>query len=244
MSSTAITRSNPGREASRLDREDSLSTKSRRPTADHLIGSVPEMRRFGTEQGFCVVNARAGDHHDIHALLVSVLHQPSSAEFQAQLDDPFYEPNDRLLVKRGNQIVAHARISNREMHLSGRLLPISSLSDLVVLPEYRGEDCALELVHAAECAMIESGSQMAFLHSSTWILRSIRLDGRCAPQLLNRWCSRHFVETSATGNTCSQPARAGRTADEYSHVAPRRTSGPNTPVQAKIRTRVRSFNTH
>lgn len=165
MSSTAATHTNSDRDTSRRTVANSLPTTSRRATANRHLGVVPEAHRFGTDQAFRIVPARAGDHHDLQALLVSVLHQPSSAEFHAQLDDPFYEPSNRLLVKRGNQIVGHVRIANREMHFSGRLIPISSLSDLVVLPEYRSEGCALELVQAAERAIVESGSQMAFLRT-------------------------------------------------------------------------------
>lgn len=165
MNSTAATRRDFDRETSRRTATDSLPPKPRRPVAENLLGAVPEPHRFGTEQAFRIVPARSGDHHDLQTLLVSVLHQPSSAEFHAQLDDPFYEPSDRLLVKRNQQIVAHTRITNREMHFAGKLSPISALSDLVVLPEYRGEGCAQELVKAAERAMIQGGSRMAFLRT-------------------------------------------------------------------------------
>jgi predicted acetyltransferase len=113
------------------------------------------------------VTARPGDHHSVHRLLVSLLHEPTAAEFQAQLEDPFYEPTDRLLVKRGEQIVAHTRLTNREMQFGGALIPISKLNDLVVLPEYRGEGCATELLRAAERTMIDNGTKIAFLRTQT-----------------------------------------------------------------------------
>src|SRR3954465_13146049 len=43
--------------------------------------------------------AKTGDHPLIHGLLVSIFHGPTLAEFQAQLDEPGYEPVDRLIVK-------------------------------------------------------------------------------------------------------------------------------------------------
>src|SRR5215207_11131755 len=46
-----------------------------------------------------LVPARAGDHAAIHHLLLSQFRGPSPLEFQAQLDEPLYEPTDRLLVK-------------------------------------------------------------------------------------------------------------------------------------------------
>lgn len=165
MTSTAATRSKSDRQTDPPIDDETRPRESRRPVAESVLGVIPPPHRFGTDQAFRIVPARAGDHHDLHALLVSVLHQPSSAEFHAQLDDPFYEPSDRLLVKRNYQIVAHTRIANREMQFAGRLWPVSTLSDLVVLPEYRNEGCAAELLKAAERSIVESGSQMAFLRT-------------------------------------------------------------------------------
>lgn len=165
MSSTAATSTKSDRDTTVLPAPESLSRQSRRLVSDSLLSGLPVAHRFGTDETFRIVPARAGDHHDLHALLVSVLHQPSSAEFHAQLDDPFYEPSDRLLVKRNHQIVAHARVANRQMHFGGALMPISTLSDLVVLPEYRSEGCATELVKAAEQSIVKNGSRMAFLRT-------------------------------------------------------------------------------
>lgn len=165
MNSTAATRGKSDRQTTQPDAAEALSPRSSRPVSDSVLGVLPPSHPFGADQAFRIVPARAGDHHDLHALLVSVLHQPRSAEFHAQLDDPFYEPSDRLLVKRNSQIVGHARIANREMHFAGRLLPVSSLSDLVVLPEYRSEGCAPELLKAAEQLIVQNGSRMAFLRT-------------------------------------------------------------------------------
>jgi predicted N-acetyltransferase YhbS len=165
MNSTAPTSTKSGRETTVRSATDSLPRHSHQSVNDSRLGVAPVTPRFGTEQAFRIVPARAGDHHDLHALLVSVLHQPGSAEFHAQLDDPFYEPGNRLLVKRHHQIVAHARVAHREMHFGGGLIPVSTLSDLVVLPEYRSEGCAAELVKAAEQSIVETGSRMAFLRT-------------------------------------------------------------------------------
>src|ERR1700704_1849440 len=60
-----------------------------------------------------LVPARAGDHPAIHQLLLSQFRGPSSVEFQAQLDEPLYEPTDRLLVKQRDDVVAHLRLTKR-----------------------------------------------------------------------------------------------------------------------------------
>lgn len=162
MASTAVRTSTPT--SQQVAQAAGVATSP--PPAIELGGEATGIgRRFGTDDSFRVLTARPGDHHAIQRLLVSVFHQPSSSEFQAQLEDPFYEPSDRLVVKRVEQVVAHARAVNREMHFGDRILPVSTISDLAVLPEYRSEGCASELLRAAEHAIIDGGAKIAFLRT-------------------------------------------------------------------------------
>ena len=48
-----------------------------------------------------------------------------SGEFQSQLDDPHYRPQDRLLVRRANQLIGHARIVRRLIRFGPASLPIA-----------------------------------------------------------------------------------------------------------------------
>ena len=111
------------------------------------------------------VQARPGDHHMIHHLLVSVLHQPSMTEFQAALEDPFYEPSDRLLIKRAQQIVAHTHLLKRQLHFGPCRLPTTIISDLAVAPEFRGQECGTRLMQAAAERMLEDGSALGMLRT-------------------------------------------------------------------------------
>src|SRR5258705_4755055 len=72
--------------------------------ASPSIVSAPRLR---------LAMAKTGDHPLIHELLVSVFHGPTLAEFQAQLDEPGYEPADRLIVKDGEEIAAHLRLARQ-----------------------------------------------------------------------------------------------------------------------------------
>ena len=83
-----------------------------------------------------------GDHPSIHLLLQTVFHGPSAAEFQAQLDDPYYEPCHRIVVKRSERIVSHVRLSNRVMNFGLMMVPVALVSDLATLPEYSRQGCA------------------------------------------------------------------------------------------------------
>lgn len=108
--------------------------------------------------------ASAGDHHTIHRFLLSVGQPVSQGEFQSQLDDPYYEPTDRLLVKRQDQIIAHARTIRREMKVGSLVCPVTWLDEVVSLPEFGGS-CAVPLIQAAETAMLEDGSVLGLVRT-------------------------------------------------------------------------------
>ena len=110
-----------------------------------------------------VVPASAGDHPMIHQFLVSVFHGPSAAEFQARLEEPSYEPSDHLLIRSGNQIVAHLRLMSREIQFGRLVLPVGILADLATLPEYRGHGCATALLAAARKVLLRNGAALGML---------------------------------------------------------------------------------
>lgn len=109
--------------------------------------------------------ATAGDHLAIHRLLRQVTQQPSEAEFQAQLDEPSYEPMDRLVVKHGRQVIAHARIIRREMHYETAAVPVAYVEDVVTLPEYRRCGLAKALVKTAEQIAATDGAVLGLLRT-------------------------------------------------------------------------------
>ena len=108
----------------------------------------------------------AGDHPSVQAFLTSLFHRPSSAEFQAQVDEPQYEPSDRLLLKRGSRLVAHLRISKREMRFGDLALPTAEIRDVATLPEFRRQGCASALLQAADQQMREDGAALGVLNTS------------------------------------------------------------------------------
>ena len=113
-----------------------------------------------------VVAARAGDHLAIHKFLLDVFHGPTSAEFTAQLENPFYEPSDRLIVKHRKQIIGHVRIQQQQMHFGANLLPISNLCELATAPEYRQRAIGSALLQTAEQQMIDEGSLLGVLETN------------------------------------------------------------------------------
>jgi len=116
---------------------------------------------------FSVVAGRPGDHLAAHRLLTHLFQSPSAAEFQIQLEDPFYEPSDRLLVKRNSQLIGHSLLTKREMYFRERRLPCGSINDLGILPEYRARGCGSQLLAAAEQKMAHDGTAFGFLRTAS-----------------------------------------------------------------------------
>ena len=113
-----------------------------------------------------VTAARAGDHLAIHKFLLDVFHGPTSTEFTAQLENPFYEPSDRLIVKHRKQMIGHVRIQQQQMHFGVELLPVSKLCELAIAPEYRQRAIGAALLQAAEEQMIREGSLLGILETN------------------------------------------------------------------------------
>jgi predicted N-acetyltransferase YhbS len=161
--------------------------------------------------------ARTGDHPSIHDFLLSVFHGPTAAEFQAQLDEPGYEPIDRLLVKHGDEIVAHLRLARQTIQLGAATLPVARCMDLATAPELRSRGLATALLAAGERAAAERGLLLGLTRTR-------------APALFARhgWsiCGRHVFSTAspravlAELATVAAASAASRTPATFLHTPP------------------------
>jgi predicted N-acetyltransferase YhbS len=132
-------------------------TKStRQPSSSKQFSSPPT----AFEGGPRLVPARTGDHLAIHRLLLAAFHGPTATEFQAQLDEPLYDPADRLIVRHGESVAAHLRTSRRQIHLGSTAVSAVQLMDLATAPEYRGLGFASSLIAAAQRSARERGAQL------------------------------------------------------------------------------------
>ena len=113
-----------------------------------------------------LVAAHASDHALIHELLLAVIQGPSVEEFQASIDDPAYEPRNRLLVKRNGRLISHVHLTNRVLQFGKITLPLSEIQRLTTLPEYRRAGYARRLMTAAETQMRNEGAPVAMLRSN------------------------------------------------------------------------------
>jgi predicted acetyltransferase len=150
--------------------------------------TLPRPTPAPVQTGLRLSPARTGDHVNIHRLLVSVFHGPSTAEFHAQLDEPGYQPSDRVVVRDASDVVAHLRLAPQTIELEGQRLPAARFMDLATAPEYRSRGLATALLTAAERAATERGIIVGLTRTRV-------------PKLFARlgWsvCGRHVFSTAA-----------------------------------------------
>ena len=113
-----------------------------------------------------VLRARSGEHTAIYHFLQNVFQAPSRAEFSASMEDPFYEPCDRLLLRRGRRIVSHVHITHRTMQFGPTPIPVAGLDYLGVAPECRNQGLGTHLLRAAESQMIADGALLGMVRTS------------------------------------------------------------------------------
>lgn len=100
-----------------------------------------------------IVAAKACDHAAIEQFLCARLRQVSSREFCHQLEEPWYVPGDRLLLKKHKQIIGHIGLHWRTMFFGRSQWTICRVGRLSLLPEFYSYGLAEELLRSAEQVM-------------------------------------------------------------------------------------------
>ena len=122
---------------------------------------VPTVRDRAIAEEFELSWARASDHAQIHRLLLTAFQEPTRAEFQALNEALRYDPADRLIIRRGDEIAAHVQLVQRRVHFDGLELPTMDLKHLATLPEYRSLGLARQLHDAAMDEVRRAGILLA-----------------------------------------------------------------------------------
>ena len=113
-----------------------------------------------------VVSAGAADHAAIYYFLRAIFRGPTRSEFRASLEDPFYEPHDRLLVRSGSQIVGHAHLTHRVMQFGPLQFPVAGMGWLATSVGCGGQGLGSRLLLEAEKQMARSGALVGFLRTA------------------------------------------------------------------------------
>ncbi len=126
----------------------------------------PHRKVSGRGTRLPVVSAGGGDHAAIYYFLTPIFQGPSRNEFRASLEDPFYEPHDRLLVRRDSQLVGHVHLTHRVMQFGSQQFPVAGLGWLATAPESRGRGLGSRLLLAAEKHMAQQGALVGFTRTT------------------------------------------------------------------------------
>jgi hypothetical protein len=144
MSSSISAASQSGQDrTSRSNEASSHSSAEPRPLPDIARHDDPALRvpldEEAAEQAARFLHAGAGDHHSIYQFLSAILPTPSRDFFLTSLEDPFYEPTNRLLIKLGDRILAHVHLADRTLCLGSLRVAMTSVSGLATLAQCRGQ---------------------------------------------------------------------------------------------------------
>lgn len=141
-------------------------TTRRTITLDGDQASVIILGDSAFERGtVTVTTGRAGDHPAIFRFLQNVFRLPTSTDYAAQLEDPQYEPRDRIVAKLGNQIIGHARVQMRDIQFGDVQLPVGFLCEMATAPEFRDQGIGTALLEQAEQLMLEQGAVLGILRT-------------------------------------------------------------------------------
>jgi len=108
----------------------------------------------------------SGDHPLVLKLLGQALQCPLSEDFQSRLDEPAYEPSDRVLIYRKDQLVGHVRVSKQIGWFRRQRLPLAMFQDFFTLPEFEAANYDDELLEAAESTAVREGSLLGLIRTS------------------------------------------------------------------------------
>ena len=105
-------------------------------------------------------------HHPIVLKLLMQVYQSSLAEdFQSRLDEPSYEPCDRLLLERAGQLVGQVQVSKQIGWFQQQRCSLVKLQDFVVLPEFRPVGYEQTLLETAETTAIAEGAVLGLVRT-------------------------------------------------------------------------------
>jgi predicted acetyltransferase len=142
--------------------------ESRSPHSSAELPNTSASRFKGIQCGKepTILSANAGDHGLVHEFLRFVQGGHASDDFANWLDEPTYEPNDRILVKLGERLGGHAHLLQRVAMFDGVSLPVACLVDFALLPDLRETIWERSLLEAAQRAAIDSHAVVAMARTA------------------------------------------------------------------------------
>lgn len=111
--------------------------------------------------GIKIVAGNAGDHGRVLSFLSRHYQATLGDDFQSRLDEPSYEPSDRMLLVRGGDMLGHAQITRQSLWFDHERLPVAAIRDFAVLPEMHAAGLREPLLKTAEETALAEGAVLA-----------------------------------------------------------------------------------
>jgi GNAT superfamily N-acetyltransferase len=119
----------------------------------------PCLRELAT--GTKIVAGNAGDHGRVLSFLSRHYQAVLSDDFQSRLDEPSYEPSDRMLLVHRGEILGHAQVTRQSLWFDHERLPVAAIRDFAVLPEMHSTGLREPLLGTAEETALAEGGVLA-----------------------------------------------------------------------------------
>ena len=146
--------------ASRQSTANSRFTKKPHPLPKSTVSNASRIT-VATEASQLPVSmvsrANHGDHPLIFEFLRSTTFGPSENDFEFILNSPTYEPNQRLIIRDKDEIIAHMRFVQRDIRFGLDSVPTFDLTEIALLPELRNTICLRLLLASARQIAIAEG---------------------------------------------------------------------------------------
>lgn len=108
-----------------------------------------------------IVVGNAGDHGRVLTMLSQHYQVPLTDDFQSRLDEPCYEPSDRILVVHGSELIGHAQVSRQAAWFDHERIPIAAVRDFVIPTELQSTGLREPLLDMAESMALCEGGILA-----------------------------------------------------------------------------------
>src|SRR5580704_869993 len=103
------------------------------------------------------------DHEAVYQTLLHVFHGPDRESFLGAINDPVYQPDQRILAKVDGRIVSHLHLTERQIRFGSITIPANGVIWVGTLPEFRGMGFAQNLVRLASQRARDKGAVLQVL---------------------------------------------------------------------------------
>jgi hypothetical protein len=108
-----------------------------------------------------IVVGNAGDHGRVLTMLSRYYQTALVDDFQSRLDEPCYEPTDRMLLVHRNELIGHVQVSRQSVWFDHERIPVAAVRDFAIPAEFQSAALREPLLDTAESTALCEGAILA-----------------------------------------------------------------------------------